>query len=76
MNVNMIRELANQHKALKAFHTLCRRNGATLSVSTTCPDDSQLLSSPIAALIIPRVNIALLERIRETEKAIQENANG
>lgn len=59
MNVDMIRELANQHKALKVFHARCNQNGATLC-------------SPYAALIMVDVRRVLLKRISETEEAIRK----
>ena len=74
MNVGMIWGLAEQHKALKAFHSRCNQSGVTLTVTRTCPDGQETLQSSTAALIMKEVRRALLKRISETEKAIEECA--
>lgn len=75
MNVDMIQEFTNQHKALKIFHARCNQNGAALDVRSACPDGTATLCSPYAALIMVDVRRALLKRISETEEAIVREAH-
>jgi hypothetical protein len=75
MDVNMIRGLAEQHKALKAVHTVCNRNGVALTVATIAyPETTATLDINSTALIIRDIRLALLNQIKETEESIQRLA--
>ena len=73
MNVNKIRELGEQHKALKHFHETCNRPGVEITASSPA-DIEASLGIQSTQSIICEIRHILLKRIQVIEQEIKGEA--